>query len=186
MATVIVVGDGPAGLSAALFLAKNGHRTVVFGDDETAVHYAYLRNYLGIEGMDGPRFQRLARSQVLGFGAEIVDATVAAVESDGDGFAVRTEEGREERGDYLVLAGARRAVAFAESLGAEVGDGGVQVGSEQGTSVDRVYAAGRAVRPHRSQAIISAGAGAVAALDILAREAGRHVTDWDTPPDEEG
>ena len=48
--------------------------------------------------------------------------------------------------------------------------------------IDRVYVVGRAVRPARSQAIISAGAGAVAALDILAREEGKDVQDWDTPP----
>jgi thioredoxin reductase (NADPH) len=184
--TVIVVGDGPAGLSAALFLAKNDQHTVVFGDDETAMHYAYLRNFLGIEGIDGTRFQEQARAQVVGFGAEVVAATVAEVATDGDGFVVRTVEGREERCDYLVLAGARRAVALAESLGAVVEDGGVCVDADQRTSVEGVYAAGRAVRPHRSQAIISAGAGAVVALDILAREAGRHVTDWDTPPEEEG
>jgi hypothetical protein len=35
---------------------------------------------------------------------------------------------------------------------------------------------------NRSQAIISAGAGAVAAVDILAREEGKDVQDWDTPP----
>ena len=49
-------------------------------------------------------------------------------------------------------------------------------------SVDRVYVVGRAVRPTRSQAIISAGAGAAAALDILAREEGKDVQDWDSPP----
>ena len=40
---------------------------------------------------------------------------------------------------------------------------------------------GRSTRPGRSQAIISAGDGARAALDILAREAGKDVQDWDTP-----
>jgi hypothetical protein len=34
----------------------------------------------------------------------------------------------------------------------------------------------------RSQAIISAGDGARAALDILSREAGKDVRDWDSPP----
>jgi hypothetical protein len=37
-------------------------------------------------------------------------------------------------------------------------------------------------RPKRSQVVISAGAGAVAALDILATEAGEDLQDWDTPP----
>jgi thioredoxin reductase len=50
--------------------------------------------------------------------------------------------------------------------------------------MDRVYAVGRSARPERSQAIISAGAGATAALDILAREAGKNVTDWDSSADD--
>lgn len=50
------------------------------------------------------------------------------------------------------------------------------------SSIEGVYVVGRAARPERSQAIISAGAGATAAMDILAREAGKNVQDWDTPP----
>ena len=49
--------------------------------------------------------------------------------------------------------------------------------------LDRAYAIGRLVRPERSQAIISACAGATAALEILSREAGTDVHDWDTPPE---
>jgi thioredoxin reductase len=50
------------------------------------------------------------------------------------------------------------------------------------TSVPGVYAVGRSARPGRSQAIISAGDGAVVALDILSKEKGQDVVDWDTPP----
>ena len=50
------------------------------------------------------------------------------------------------------------------------------------TSVDRVYVVGRSARPGRSQAIISAGDGAAAAIDILSRERGEDVLDWDEPP----
>jgi thioredoxin reductase len=46
MARVNIVGDGPGGLSAALFLAKNGHEVKVFGQDTTAMNFAYLYNYL--------------------------------------------------------------------------------------------------------------------------------------------
>jgi thioredoxin reductase (NADPH) len=42
-----------------------------------------------------------------------------------------------------------------------------------------VYAIGRLARPTKSQAIISAGDGAKAAIDILSKLAGKPVQDWD-------
>jgi thioredoxin reductase (NADPH) len=187
MATVGIVGDGPAGLSAALFLAKNGHVARVYGQDETAMHHALLRNYLGIDELAGSRFQAAARAQVERFGAELVDDRVTEVDQrDGETgpLTVQTEGGRRDEVDYLVLAGAKRCAALARQLGIEAGRDGVEVDTEYRTGTDRVYAVGRLARPGRSQAIVSAGAGATAALDILAREAGEDVTDWDTPEDD--
>ena len=63
MASVAIVGDGPGGLSAALFLAKNGHEVTVFGTDKTAMNWAYLHNYLGISEIAGTEFQTIARGQ---------------------------------------------------------------------------------------------------------------------------
>ena len=180
MASVIIVGDGPGGLSAALFLAKNGHETTLFGTDTTAMHYAYLYNYLGLPEIPGTEFQRIARAQATAAGAQIIDSEVSSVsledsvtvEADGDTYA----------SDYLILSEGKNP-EIGHSLGLETDDhGAIVVGRDNRTSVDSVYAVGRSVRPTRSQAIISAGAGATAALDILAREAGKDVQDWDTPP----
>ena len=183
MVKVVIVGDGPAGLSAALFLAKNGVDTVVYAQDKTAMHYAQLHNYLGAPDIAGTRFQEIARAQVTEQGARIREADVTAVAVDGNGFAVSAGDGAAEHADYLVLAAGKTGQRLAEQLGIPHGRDGVQVDSEGRTSVDRVYAAGRLARPHRSQAIISAGSGARVALDILAREAGKDVTDWDSPPE---
>jgi len=180
MARVVIVGDGPAGLSAALFLAKNEVEAVVFGQDETALHYAHLHNYLGVEDLGGTAFQAIARRQVAALGAELRDAEVTGIVKQGDRFTVRSDDGEVEA-DYVILAGGKAAKALAGALGAEDG-GRVRVDTENRTEVDRLYAVGRVVRPERSQAIISAGAGAIAALDILSREAGKDVHDWDTPP----
>jgi thioredoxin reductase (NADPH) len=183
MARIAIVGDGPAGLSAALFLAKNHHDAVVYGTDETPMHYAHLYNYLGVEDIGGTAFQELARRQVANQGAHLRADEVEAVAVDGDGFVVTTAAGTDQA-DYVVLAGGKAAQSLAASLGAEKDGGHVPVDAEYRTGVDRVYAVGRVARPERSQAIISAGAGAVAALDILSREAGKDVQDWDSPPEE--
>lgn len=182
MAKAIVIGDGPAGLSAALFLAKNGVDTVVYGQDKTAMHAAELHNYLGLSELAGTEFQHIARGQVTDQGGQLREDAVSEVALTGTSLTVRTEGGDDETADYLVLAGGKAAERLADQLGVERGDAGVSVDADGRTSVDRVYAAGRLTRPKRSQAIISAGAGARAALDILAREAGKDVVDWDTPP----
>lgn len=183
MARVIVVGDGPAGLSAALFIARGDHDVVVYAQDGTAMHYALVHNYLGIDEIDGTDFQERARAQVVDAGAELLERAVTRIEPDGDGFAVTVEGGDVDQGDYVVLAGGKAAQRLAEAAGAERADGRVVVDTEYATNVDGLYAVGRVARPNRSQAVISAGAGATAALDILAREAGRDVTDWDSPDD---
>jgi len=183
MARVIVVGDGPAGLSAALFIARSDHEVVVYAQDETAMHYALVHNYLGIDEIDGTDFQEGARAQVVDAGAEIVGRAVTGIEPDDDGFTVTIKDDDVDHGDYVVLAGGKSAQRLAEAAGAERAGGHVVVDTEYATSVDGLYAVGRVARPNRSQAVISAGAGATAALDILAREAGRDVTDWDSPDD---
>ncbi len=183
MTTVVIVGDGPAGLSAGLFLAKNGVDTIVFGQDATAMHYAHLHNYLGVEDLGGSDFQVVARRQAAAHGADLRDAEVTAITPDDDdgGFLVQAG-GDEVAAEYVILAGGKQAQSLAAALGAERDGGRVPIDVEQRTVVDRLYAVGRVARPDRSQAIISAGAGAVAALDILSREAGRDVHDWDSPP----
>jgi thioredoxin reductase len=173
-----IVGDGPGGLSAALFLAKAGHEVVVFGRDATAMNYAYLYNYLGLPEIDGKEFQRVARDQAASHGANLVDATVTAVERSGRGFHLVVEGLDPLDVDYLVLTEGKTA-PLADALGVGSGSALTRDGA---TEIDRLYVVGRTARPTRSQAIISAGDGAAAALDILADIKGSDVQDWDTPP----
>lgn len=180
MASTIIVGDGPGGLSAALYLAKLKMPVTVFGTNETPMHAARLLNYLGIEDMTGTDFQNLARKQVAGFGAKLIDEKVTAVGREGQGFTVTTESGATHQADYLVLAIGFKP-ELAESLGLTVQKPGVVEADRNGrTAVDKVYVIGWSTRPDKIQAIISAGDGAAAALDILSREAGKDIHDFDT------
>jgi len=113
-------------------------------------------------------------------GAALSGRGVTAVTPAKDRFVVTLDNEASDIADYLILAEGRNP-EIAASLGVATDDsGGTVVDAEQRTSVPRVYAAGRVTRPSRSQAIISAGAGAIAALDILAMIAGADVTDWDS------
>jgi len=183
MPDALVVGGGPAGLSAALFTAKNGLDTVVYDTDETWLHKAHLFNYLGIESEDGTEFVEDARTQVESFGVDITEREVTDVKERGDEFVVTTEDGEHEA-TYLVLAtGADRSLA--EALGCEFDGDLVDVNLSMETSVTDAYATGAMVREQEWQAIISAGDGGAAALDILSKEEGEHVHDFDVPADAE-
>ncbi|WP_121743911.1 NAD(P)/FAD-dependent oxidoreductase [Natronorubrum halophilum] len=184
-ASVIVVGGGPAGLSAALFTAKNGLETTVFDADATWMHKAHLFNYLGIGSVGGSEFLATARQQVDDFGTDRhQDEPVTAVSETGDGFAVESEDGTYDA-DYVVLAtGANRDLA--DELGCEFTDSDVvDVGVDMETSVENVYATGAMVRPEEWQAAISVGDGAAAALNILSNVKGEHFHDFDVPADAE-
>lgn len=185
MAHTTVIGGGPAGLSAALFLAKNGLDATVFDTDETWMHKAHLFNYLGIESIDGDEFMSQGRDQVDDFGVDRHEGeTVTGVDGDGAGFTVTTEDDEYES-DYVVLAtGAARDLA--EDLGCAFTDEGtVDVDITMETDVENAYATGAMVRAEEWQAVISAGDGAAAALNILTKEKGDHFHDFDTPADAE-
>jgi thioredoxin reductase len=182
---VAVIGGGPAGLSAALFTAKNGLDTVVFDTDETRMNDALLKNYLGIEEIRGTEFMEIARGQVEAQGGEIHEDEVTGVEQTIDGFEVSTEFDEIES-RYLVLA-TGYARELASELGCEFEEVNetevVKVNRNNETTVEGAYAAGWTVRPDKIQAAISVGGGAVAGLDILSTERGSPFHDFDVPDD---
>jgi thioredoxin reductase (NADPH) len=181
---VVVIGDGPGGLSAALFLAKGGLSVVVYGQDKTAMHWAQLKNYLGVPDLHGSEFQRVAKEQVQALGAKLVDARVESVARGGAGFEVTLEDGEKVSTRFVVLSEGK-SPRLSDQLGLVRDAGGaVQVDINGKTSIEGAYAVGRLVRPERSQAIISAGDGAAAAIDILSLVKGGAVQDWDSPPEQ--
>ena len=181
MPDVIVVGDGPGGLSAALFLAKNKLSVVVFGQDKTAMHYAQLRNYLGFPDIAGAEFQAIARKQVETMGAALRDARVETAAGTDGRWAITLDGGEQVTSRYLILSEGK-APRLAKQLGLVFDEqAGIETDRNARTPIG-VYVVGRSARPGRSQAVISAGDGAAAAIDILSREKGENIVDWDEPP----
>lgn len=184
MADVIVIGDGPAGLAAALFLAKNGMSVEVYGKNESWVHKALLKNYLGFQRIPGPELLRLAREQVEQLGAILVDAEITTIKKVEEGFQIDAADGQGSTADYLILTAGPKT-SLVEGLGLALDEKGYVLGDRNGrTNVDKLYVAGWSTRPDKIQAQISAGDGAAAALDILSREKGKEFHDFDNLEDD--
>lgn len=176
---VAIIGGGPAGLSAALFTAKNGLDTIVFDTDDTSMHVARLRNYLGIESIPGGEFVEIARQQVDNHGADRHQGEeVTEVEQTDDDFRITTEDG-EYDSTYIVFASGYPC-DLGKEIGCELGDyGTIAIDADCETSVENAYAAGEAVRMPKIQAAISVGHGATAAIDILSKERNERFHDFD-------
>ena len=143
----------------------------------------YLFNYPGVGSVDGSVFMANLRDQVDSYGVEREQAVeVTDVEVTDDGFTLQTEEGENDAGYVVLATGANRDLA--ERLGCAFTDEDVvEVDVSMETSVAGAYATGAMVRVEEWQAVISAGDGAAAALNILSNEKGEHFHDFDVPAD---
>ena len=113
---VAIVGGGPAGLTAALYLARARYRVVVlekekFGGQITIT--SEVVNYPGIEMTSGSELTEKMRRQARNFGAEFMLAEVTSINLDGDVKYVETSKGKVECLGILLATGAHpRMVGF--------------------------------------------------------------------------
>lgn len=114
---VVVIGGGPAGLTAALYLARARYRVIVvekehFGGQITIT--SEIVNYPGVFRTSGTELTENMRRQAQSFGAEFLLAEVENLETDGDLKRVRTSRGSLECFGILLATGAHpRHVGFA-------------------------------------------------------------------------
>ena len=109
MYDVVVVGGGPAGLTAALYLARARYRVVVlekehFGGQITIT--AEVVNYPGAERVSGKELTETMRKQAQSFGAEFMLAEVESLDLEGDVKKVHTSRGTLECFGVLLATGA--------------------------------------------------------------------------------
>ena len=91
----IIVGAGPAGLTAAIYLARFHLSIRLFDSGSSrAAMIPCTRNHAGYpEGIAGKALLGLMQAQAARYGAHREDQRVTAIEPDGDGFRVVTDTG---------------------------------------------------------------------------------------------
>ena len=107
MYDVIVVGGGPAGMTAALYALRNGKSALVIEKHGFGGQITYspkVENYPGTLQMSGNEFADKFLEQILAQGAEVELETVISVEDCGDKKIVHTEEGSTFEGGAVILA----------------------------------------------------------------------------------
>ena len=123
---VAIVGGGPAGMQAALVLARTGKKIVVFDDPQPPRNAAShgVHNFLGLDGLSPAEIRRVAWEQINRYdSAELRHERIVDIRRDDNGdFLVTNDQGDKVAASHVILAFGYHDIhpnipGFAESWG---------------------------------------------------------------------
>ncbi len=112
----IVLGAGPAGLSAAVYCTRyNLNLLAIAGGPGMMSEAGEVCNYLGYPSISGAEMDRIFREHAEKLGVEIRDESVESLEKRGDFFIIKTGKNEyEARTVIYALGGAKRKMGLPE------------------------------------------------------------------------
>lgn len=126
MHEIIVIGAGPAGLTAALYALRADKSVLVlekatFGGQIT--FSPQIENYPGFASMSGNEFADKLVDQVINQGADIEMETVTEIRDNGDTKTVVTEDGEHEAKAVIIATGVKHRQTGLPNENELVGEG---------------------------------------------------------------
>ena len=105
MKKVIIIGGGPAGISASLYTVRAGFDTLVIAKDGGALERAErIENYYGLPSpLTGKELLENGRQGAERLGVRFLEAEVTAIETDGRSYKIRAR-GKEYLADGVIVA----------------------------------------------------------------------------------
>ena len=124
---VIIIGSGPAGLTAAIYTARANLKPLVIEGLEAGGQLmltTLVENWPGHrDGIDGPDLMGAMREQAQRFGAEIIRGNVTSVDLTAQPFAVKTSDANYESRTLIIATGASARLLGLPSERALLGHG---------------------------------------------------------------
>jgi len=114
---VIIIGMGPAGISAALYVKRAGMSCFIIGKDGGALEKAEkIENYYGLENVvSGHELIETGKKQAKKLGAELINAEAVGINWDGN-YKIETTAGEFSAKAVILAVGSARNKAKIEGI----------------------------------------------------------------------
>src|SRR2546423_10706365 len=102
---VVIIGAGPAGLTAALYAGRARIKTVLLergAPGGQLLNTDAIEDYPGFDHITGPELAQRMADQAVKFGVDLKTSRVTAIRQHGDTKVVETEDG-EYVADFVIL-----------------------------------------------------------------------------------
>lgn len=109
MYDILIIGGGPAGLTAAIYAARAGKRTAILEREAAGgqiVSAPLVENYPGAASVSGAELAGRMRAQAEALGAELLYTEAAGLEKTQTGFRVLCTDGTREARTVILATGA--------------------------------------------------------------------------------
>ncbi|NMA84979.1 MAG: NAD(P)/FAD-dependent oxidoreductase [Epulopiscium sp.] len=124
MNDLVIIGKGPAGISAALYTARAGLKTTIIGKDNGALAKAEkIENYYGFENpITGNQLIADGIAQAKRIGSEVISDEVVGIGYDGN-FVVKSNNGQYKAKSIIIATGSNRSAPKINGLSEFEGKG---------------------------------------------------------------
>ena len=116
MNKVIIIGSGPAGISAALYLKRAGIDVIVFTTNNSALHKAHeIENFYGFKSISGKELYDNGIEQAKNLNIEVIEEEVISLEYN-DNYKVITDENTYESKVVILATGLNRKALIIKNI----------------------------------------------------------------------
>lgn len=125
MKELVIIGQGPAGISAALYAVRGGASVTVVAKDAGALSKAdKIQNYYGFaNGISAKELVADGIAQAKNLGVKFIQGEVCGIEFGADGFEVKTTDSTIQAGAIVIACGTSRNVPPIKNIGTFEGRG---------------------------------------------------------------